>query len=72
MISESPFRDLALDELARASFQVTLGFKKVVWTNHVVFLGLTENVASFNSSPDIGFHVGLTRVFGAATEGDQP
>ncbi len=40
--------------------------------DHVVFLGLTENVASFNSSPDIGFHVGLTRVFGAATEGDQP
>ncbi len=62
-ISESPFRDLALDELARASFQVTLGFKKVVWTKHVIFVGLTENVASFNSSPDIGFHIGLTSIY---------
>ena len=62
-VSESPFRDLNLDELARVSSQVTLGFKKIVWSEHVLFLGLTENIASFNSSPDIGFHVGLTRIF---------
>ncbi len=62
-VSESPFRDLDLDELARASSQVTLGLKKVVWSKHVLFVGLTENIASFNSTADIGFHVGLTCIF---------
>ena len=62
-VSESPFRDLDLDELARASSQVTLGLKKVVWSKHVLFVGLTENIASFNSTADIGFHLGLTSIF---------
>ncbi len=62
-VSESPFRDLDLAELAQATSQVTLGFKKVVWTKRVLFVGVTENVSTFNSSPDIGFHVGLTTVF---------
>ena len=62
-VSESPFRDLELDELARASFQVTLGIKKVVGPKHVLFVGLTENIATFNSSPDVGLHLGLTTLF---------
>ncbi len=64
-VSESPFRDLDLDELARATSQVTLGLKQVVRTKYVLFVGLTENISTFNSSPDIGFHVGLTSIFGA-------
>ncbi|MCH7667447.1 MAG: DUF3187 family protein [Acidobacteria bacterium] len=62
-VSQSPFRDLDLDELARATSQVTLGLKKVVWSKRVLFVGLTENISTFNSSPDIGFHVGLTTIF---------
>ena len=62
-LSESPFRDLDLDELARASSQVTFGFKRVVWKTRVLFVGLTENVASFNSTADIGIHLGLTQIF---------
>ncbi len=61
-VSQSPFRQLDLEELTRVSTQLTLGYKRVLG-KQVLFLGVTENVASFNNSPDIGFHVGLTRVF---------
>ncbi len=62
-ISESPFADLNLENLNTLSSQVTLGFKKAFGPN-VFFLGLTENVANFDNSPDIGIHLGFTRTFG--------
>ncbi len=63
-VSQSPFDDLRLEELAETSIQITLGIKRVIFDDQVLFLGLTENVANFNNSADIGFHVGLTRTFG--------
>jgi hypothetical protein len=53
---------LDLEELTRVSTQLTLGYKRAIG-KQVLFLGITENVASFNNSPDIGFHVGWTRAF---------
>ncbi len=63
-VSQSPFDDLRLEELAATSIQITLGIKRVIFGEQVLFLGLTENVANFNNSADIGFHLGLTRTFG--------
>ena len=61
-LSQSPFGDLDLEELKDLSTQLTLGVKRVVG-KQVLFAGITENVASFDNSPDIGFHLGLTRTF---------
>lgn len=62
-VSESPFRDLELDELAETSIQVTLGFKRVLWERQVLFVGFTENIQNLNNTADVGFHVGLTQTF---------
>jgi hypothetical protein len=61
-VSQSPFADLDLDRLQEVSTQVTVGLKRVVGKQILLF-GITENVAHFNNSPDIGFHFGLTRIF---------
>ena len=58
-LAASPFDDLDLEELATASSQVTIGFKRVLWQSTVLFVGLTENVSNFNSTPDIGIHLGM-------------
>ncbi len=60
---QSPFADLKLEELAAISTQVTLGFKHVLGSQ-VLFIGVTENVANFDNSPDIGIHLGVTRTLG--------
>lgn len=70
-ISESPFADLELSGLDRTSQQVTLGIKKVI-KRQVLFVGLTENFGAFNNTPDVGFHVGLTRSFGKSDSGSVP
>ncbi len=62
-VSESPFRDLELDELAEISIQATLGIKKVLWNRSVLFVGFTENIQNLNNTADVGFHVGLTQTF---------
>ncbi|MCP4205395.1 MAG: DUF3187 family protein [bacterium] len=62
-VSESPFRDLQLAELAETSIQVTLGLKKVLWNRQVLFVGFTENIQNLNNTADVGFHVGLTQTF---------
>lgn len=62
-LSQSPFGDLQLSDLNRTSLQVTVGLKRVVGRG-ALFVGLTENFGSFNNTPDVGFHVGLTRSFG--------
>lgn len=62
-LSQSPFGDLDLEKLDQVTTQVTLGLKRVLG-RRVLFVGLTENVANFGNSPDIGVHVGLTTTFG--------
>ncbi len=62
-VSQSPFGDLRSDEIDAASIQVTVGLKRAVG-RQVLFLGVTENLASFNNTADIGLHLGVTRSFG--------
>ena len=61
-MSESPFTDLAVEDLEGASTQFTLGYKQRIGAQ-VLFLALTENAANFDLSPDIGLHIGVTSTF---------
>ena len=62
-VSQSPFADLHSDEISSASNQLTAGVKHPVGRS-VLFLGVTENLANFNNTADIGLHFGVTRAFG--------
>jgi hypothetical protein len=62
-VSQTPFRDLGLDELSAVSTQLTIGAKQVVRGGRVLFVGVTENVVSFDNTADIGLHLGLTSTF---------
>lgn len=62
-VSQSPFEDLRSDEIGSASTQLTAGVKHA-FGRSVLFLGVTENLANFNNSADIGLHVGVTRSIG--------
>ena len=59
-VSQTPFDDLEIDELNETSIQLTLGVKRVVFDNKVLFLGVTENVQNFDNTADVGVHFGLT------------
>jgi hypothetical protein len=61
-LSQSPFGDLGLDRLDKGSMQVTLGLKRVIG-KQILLIGITENLAYFDNSPDVAFHFGLTRIF---------
>lgn len=62
-VSQSPFKDLRSEEIRSASTQLTAGVKHSLGSN-VLFLGVTENLANFNNSADIGLHIGVTRSIG--------
>ena len=62
-VARSPFSDLDLAELSETSVQITLGMKKVIFGDNVLFLGITENLQNFDNTQDIGLHLGLTRTF---------
>ncbi|MGE0641579.1 MAG: DUF3187 family protein [Thermoanaerobaculia bacterium] len=62
-VSQSPFKDLSSAEIRSASTQLTAGVKHAFGRN-VLFLGVTENLANFNNSADIGLHIGVTRSIG--------
>lgn len=64
-VSQSPFEALRSAEIASASTQLTVGVKHSIGPN-VVFVGLTENLANFNNTADIGLHIGMTRGFGGS------
>jgi hypothetical protein len=36
-----------------------------VIAGQVLFAGITENIANFNNTADIGLHLGVTRAFGS-------
>ena len=49
--------DTDLDELREPKYQVSLGFRYRIGASVLTF-GVTENVANYNNSPDIGFQLG--------------
>jgi hypothetical protein len=71
-LSESPFKSLNLDELASMSNQISLGLKWAFNPRSVLFLALTENIAHFDNTADLGFHLGWTLRFGRRTHPGTP
>lgn len=62
-VTQTPFDDLGLEELSATSIQMTLGYKRVVLEDKVLFVGVTENLQNFDNTADIGVHLGLTWIF---------
>ncbi|MCM2313652.1 MAG: DUF3187 family protein [Thermoanaerobaculia bacterium] len=62
-VSQSPFRELDLPELAALSIQASIGVKCMISRESVLFVALTENLAHFDNTADIGLHLVWTGRF---------
>lgn len=62
-ISESPFASMDLPELGTTSIQASLGLKCSLNPSNVIFIALTENIAHFDNTADIGLHLAWTGRF---------
>lgn len=62
-VSESPFRDLEIEELEDVAFLTDIGVKKGFSEHTVGFFAISENFLTFGSSADFGLHLGLTQTF---------
>lgn len=62
-LSQSPFRDLDLPELAALSIQASIGVKYMMSPESVLFVALTENLAHFDNTADVGLHLVWTGRF---------
>jgi hypothetical protein len=60
--SRSTVQETDLDELSANKFQATIG---VQWRyrGSVLRFGITENLANFDNTPDIGFNLSFARIF---------
>jgi hypothetical protein len=60
--AESVVQETELDEISAAKIQATLG---VQWRRggHVVRFGITENIANFDNTPDVGLNLSFARIF---------
>ncbi|HXO21853.1 MAG TPA: DUF3187 family protein [Thermoanaerobaculia bacterium] len=61
--SQSPFRQLDVADLDVGTYEISVGLKQGFGANRQVFLALTENLAHYNNTSDVGFHLGFTRGF---------
>lgn len=61
--SQSPFEDLAIEELDDVQYLFDIGVKKGFGAHTVLFLAISENFLTFGSSADVGLHLGLTQTF---------
>ena len=62
-VSQSPFRVLDLPELAAVSIQASIGVKCMITPESVLFVALTENIAHFDNTADVGLHLAWTGRF---------
>jgi hypothetical protein len=62
-VSQSPFRQLALQELSQGSLQTSLGVKYRFGSNATLFAAVTENLVHFDNTADVGFHLGFSQNF---------
>ena len=46
-------------DFAKPTYEVTLGFKRVLSRDLLLEASVLENLFVFDNSPDVGFHVGL-------------
>ncbi|MCA1733314.1 MAG: DUF3187 family protein [Acidobacteria bacterium] len=58
--SQSPFRTLDIEGLSDDAYLLNLGVKQQISSGAVAFVALSENLVHYDSSADIGFHVGVT------------
>ena len=64
-LSESVVTETALDELSAEKIQATIGIQRL-YRGNVLRFGITENVANFNNTPDVGVNLSIARiVFGS-------
>jgi len=64
-VSKSVVQETRLDELSAVKIQATLGLQRL-YRGNVLRFGITENIAHFNNTPDIGFNLSAARiVFGS-------
>lgn len=61
--SRSVIQETNLDELSRDKVQLTVGIQRLYRGNSLRF-GFTENLSSFNNTPDVGFTFSIAHVFG--------
>jgi len=64
-VSKSVVQETTLDELSAKKIQGTLGLQRL-YRGNVLRFGITENIANFENTPDIGFNLSVARiVFGS-------
>lgn len=62
-VSECPFRNLGLAEFNRRSYQLSTGIQRRIGRSTVAYLGVIENLLSFDNSADAGLAWGVSRQF---------
>ena len=60
-VSRSSVRTTKLNELAETKVQATLGLQRL-YRGFVIRFGVTENVANFDNTPDIGANLSIGRI----------
>ena len=64
-VSESAVQGTTLDELSADKIQATIGIQRL-YRGNVLRFGITENLANFDNTPDIGVNLSVARiVFGS-------
>ncbi len=63
LVSSSPFREVAGEDLGGMSYEATAGIKYDFHPSVEFVFSFTENFLNFDSSPDIGPHFGLVCLF---------
>ena len=60
--SRSTVQETNLSELSANKYQVTAGLQRN-YEGSVLRFGLTENIGSFNNTPDVGLTLSFGRIF---------
>jgi hypothetical protein len=60
-VSRSTLREAELDELAATKIQVTIGLQRL-YRGYVLRFGITENVANYDNTPDVGANLSIGRI----------
>ena len=65
-VSKSVVQETTLDELSAEKIQATIGIQRL-YRGNVFRFGITENLANFNNTPDVGVNLSIARiVFGSS------
>jgi hypothetical protein len=62
-ISQSPFRGIGAPELSRRSYQMTIGMQHAFARSLTGYMGIVENLITYQNSADAGVVLGMSRRF---------